>query len=505
MSQAYPNEVGAHTPELQARLLNNPIAVWVAGHITAHTRHPVPEFHLDIYDELAYGKEDVAVEAPRSFAKSTICSENFSIYHACEYPRLKAMDNPPVFPFKKIQIISSTGPKAEEVMDHIKTEIEHNGTIIAEYGEVPGKVTEGCKWQQRFIKTRDGFELRASGRGCQIRGFRPEIVILDDIEDDDEVLSDEQMLKTRNWLDSAVLNALDEIECRLFAVGTVLHPDSALRYLGKKPGFRVMSYQAYIDGIEQPGYELWPSKWWHERLKKRKEKIGERAFSENFMNNPIISTNPIFLREWFQSYDSKSRSFMESLRKGMYTVQTVDPAISKSDKADYTALVTMSATFDKEPKIYVRVGGVKRGHWNMGATVVEVFEIHQKFGCKEVGIETTAYQQALADEFRLYMESHRRKIQITEFKPDRDKERRSHAVAPMVERGQVYVDFEDEMSRILMDECVNFQPGKTNIKKDLMDAFVYGLKMIKDWTGRGATVTPQQDIGFGKQATYGRT
>lgn len=500
MMSQYPNEVGAHTPKLQARLLNNPIAVWVAAHITTHTRHPVPEFHLDIYDELAFGKEDAVIKAPRSFAKSTVCSENFSVYHACEYPRLKKMANPPVFPFKKIQIVSSTGTKAEEIMNHIKGEIENNGTIVAEFG-----VIEGDKWQQRFIKTKDGFELRVGGRGCQIRGFRPEIVILDDIEDDEEVQSDEQMEKTRIWIDSAVINTLDEIECRLFAVGTVLHPDCALNYLGKKPGIKVMSYQAYIDAIEQPGYELWPSKWSHERLQKRKAKIGQRAFRQEFLNDPLISQSPIFMREWWQKYDSKSRSFMESLKKGMYTVQTVDPAISKADKADYTALVTLSATFEKEPKIYMRVGGIKRGHWNLGATVVEVFEIHNKFGCKEVGIETTAYQQALSDEFRLYMESHRRKIQITEFKPDRDKERRSHVVAPMVERGQVYYDPDDEMSCLLIDECVNFQPGKTNIKKDLMDAFVYGLKMIKDWTGRGATVTPQADIGFGKQVTYGRT
>ena len=386
-------------------------------------------------------------------------------------------------------------------MNHVKNEIENNGTIVAEFG-----ILEGDKWQQRFIKTKDGFEFRVGGRGCQIRGFRPEIVILDDIEDDEEVQSDEQMIKTRSWLNSAVINTLDEVECRLFAVGTVLHPDCALNYLEKKDGIKGVTYQAYIDAIEQPGFELWPSKWSHKRLQKRKAKIKERAFRQEFLNDPMISENPIFDRGWFRKYDPTSHAFMEELRRGMYTIGTCDPAISKSDKADYTALVTVSATFEKVPKIYLRTGGVKRGlGWHIGVTVEEIFNLHEKFFYKDVGIETTAYQEALAREFEIFMEGHRRKLKITEFKPDRDKERRSHVVAPMVERGQVYYDPDDEMHLRLIDECVNFQPGKTNIKKDLMDAFVYALKMIKDWTGRGATVTPQKDMGFGKVLTYGRT
>lgn len=498
----YPNEVGAHTPHLQTRYINNPVSQWKGRFITNHRRHPDCEAHLDIYDEFAYGTKNIVIIFARSFAKTTKV-EDFIEYLACNYKTnlelYKKTGKSPVFPFQRVFYASATGTKAEEVMYHIRQELEENPRILAQYGNL-----EGSKWTDRLIRTKDGFEFKVGGRGSQVRGFRPQLFIGDDLEDDEEVASDEQMQKTRDWLDSAVLNTLDEIECRGFFIGTTLHPDCALKYLSKKPTFVTKEYWAYNNRIEQPGFEVWPSKWPHERLQERKSEIGGRAFRQEFLNDPIISESPIFLREWFQSYDSKSSSFMQLIKKGLYTVITCDPAISKSDKADYTAVVTMSATFEKVPNIYVRVGGVKRGHWNMGATVQEIFELHTTFGSKKVGIETTAYQQALADEFRLYMEAHRRKISIEEFKPDKDKERRSHAVAPMVERGQVFLDFDDSMSQLLMDECVNFQPGKTNIKKDLMDAFVYGLKMLKDWTGRGATVN-SQDPGFGKQVTYGRT
>jgi predicted phage terminase large subunit-like protein len=488
----YPNEVGIHTPELQLRLLQNTVTNWIGRFIPDHRRHPVAKFHLDIYDELAWGTEDVVIKVARSYAKTTLI-ENFICYLACEYPRLKKMENPPVFPFRKVLCASATGPKAEEIMYNISQQLEYNELIVTEYGNL-----EGNKWTERLKRTRDGFEFKVGGRGCQVRGFRPQLFIGDDLEDDEEVESDEQMEKTRRWLDSAVLNALDEIECRGFFLGTVLHPDSALNYLSSKPGFKTKEFMAYVDGVEAVGHELWPSKWSHERLQERKAKIGARAFNQEFLNRPMITENPIFMREWFRKYEAQSSSFMELDKKGLYTVVTCDPAISKKDKADYSAVVTLSATYGREPDIYVRVGGVRRGHWNLGRTVTEIYNAYDKFHAKKVGIETVAYQQALADEFKIYKDTHNRNVPVEEFVPDKDKERRANVVAPIAERGRVFVDSSDPMSQRLIDECVNFQPGKMNIKKDLMDAFVYGLKMLKDWSGRHEN----KKVNFGMQ-TYG--
>lgn len=487
----YPNEVGPHNPELQLRFLRNPISNWVGRFITDHTRHPNAEFHLDIFDELAWGDQFMAMIVPRSYAKSTITSENFVTYLACEYPRLKKMydetGKSPVYPFRKVMAVSGTGPKGEEIMYHVRQELETNENILAEYGNI-----QGDTWTNRLIRTKDGFEFKVGGRGCQVRGFRPELFIGDDIEDDEEVDSDEQMEKTRKWLDSAVINTLDEIECRGFFIGTDLHPDGALRYLSNKPKFVTKEYWAYIDRIEEAGYELWPSKWPHDRLQERKAMIGARAFRQEFLNDPMISENPIIMREWFQQYEPESAMFQNLLQQSLYTVQCCDPAISKSDKADFTALVTVSATFEKDPRIFVRVGGVVQDHWDLGRTVTEIFRLHTKFGCNEVGIETVAYQQALADEFERYLETHRRNLPVRKLVPDRDKERRTNAEAPAIERGRVYVDLRDPLTKKLVDQCVNFQPGKTNIKKDLMDAFVYCLYLIREWGGRH-----QQSSGLG--------
>jgi hypothetical protein len=443
----------------------------------------------------------VVLELPRSFAKSTVTSENTPSFFACEYPRLKQLwDNATpeervqrrlIYPFSRIMALSSTGPKAEEIMDHVQNELTGNELILAEYGDI-----RGDKWTDRLIHTKDGFQFKVAGRGAQVRGFRPDLLILDDIEDDEEVQSDDQMEKTRRWLDSAVLNTLDEVECRCFAIGTVLHPEAALRYLGGKPGFRVISKQAYVDGVMAAGHELWPSKWSHARLTARRAKIGHRAFMENFMNRPMITANPIFRLEWFKPYEAGSEAFKREAGRGFYTVVTCDPAISRKDGADYSAVVTLSANWENPPKIYIRVRGVRRGHWPLGTTVEQLFQTYDLFTANEMGIEQVAYQQALVDEMNIYLEKMARSMRVQELIPDADKERRANRVAPMVEKGQVYYDPDDAEAEALIHECVNFQPGKKNVKKDLMDAFVYGLGMILDWAERRARASaPAEDEG----------
>ena len=476
-------EVGPHNPRLLKQFLNNPVNTWVGLHITAHQRHPTPKFHLDVCDELVFGKQDVVFKAARSLAKSTTI-ENFLTYMACEYGRLVQMKDPPVYPFKKIMYVTSTGTKAEEVNYNIRLQLEENELILAEYGDLRGK-----KWTDRLLITRDGFQIKFAGRGAQVRGFRPGLFIGDDLEDDEEVRTDEQMDKTKKWIDTAVLNTLDEIECRAFWLGTVLHPDAAINYVADKPGVAVKEYPAYVDPDDRrSGTEQWPSKWPHWRLEERRKKIGNKAFEQEFMLKPKISDNPIFDLPWFKHYEPESDGFKKLCFDGVWSVTCCDPATSKKDKTDYTALVTISATFEGKPRIFIRTGiGTRQGHWPCATIVVNIFNAQEHYGLNEVGIETTAFQQVLADEFRSHVENNRQYCNLRELIPSKDKETRANSVSPIVQRGQVYYDPNDADSKKLVDQCVNFQPGVTNIKKDLMDAFIYCLILFMQWMVRRKT------------------
>ena len=226
---------------------------------------------------------------------------------------------------------------------------------------------------------------------------------------------------------------------------------------------------------------MWPEKWPIEALEEHKREIGTIAFNSEFQNDPIISENPIFVREWFNEYDSGGEHFKKIQKEGLYTVSAIDPAISRKENSDFSAIVTVSATFDKEPKFYVRVGGVVRGHWPISKQVSELDRISRGMKANLVAIETVAYQQALADEFRTYTEEHRYFPTIKEIRPDRDKERRAHAITGPLTRGQVFFDHTDPMTQRLMDEMFLFPTGD---KDDLTDAFVYAMSLCMRWAKR---------------------
>lgn len=470
----FANEVGPHNPALIKRFCANPVTRWSGEFLEGDDRHPTPEFHIDIDDDLINVKRGVW-RAPRSYAKTTKI-RNYISCLACNYKRIKRGDFPGLFPHSRVRLISCAGAKARETLMQVRDVLDYNPNVVAEYGKL-----EGEKWTEDHLITSDGFEVTAAGRGAQVRGFRPTLLLLDDLDDDEEVQSDERLEKAFTWFDKAVYNTLDEDDYQCFVIGTTLEEVSLLNYIADKPSFEDHTLQAYIGGIQEPGRELWPSKWPHDKLVKREADIGRRAFMSEFMNVPQPSESPIFERHWFKPYEPDSAMFQKLLDRSMFTIECCDPAISRKDGADYSALVTVSVTFETLPKIYLRTGGVKRGHWSLPRTVTEIFNLYEKFYANEVGVEEVAYQMALGDEIDAFMENNQRNIRTIRLTPDGDKERRANAVVPFVERGQVFYDPDDPMHKRLIDECVLFKPGKINIKKDLMDAFVYCLHRVKIW------------------------
>ena len=489
----YRQEVGLHNPVLQQRFLDNPIAVWIARFREDDNRHPIPEMHLDLYD-IVMRAARAAIKAPRSFAKSTIAIVNFSLYLCCEHDKLKdayrrwqaqGIGDAPMFPHHYIMICSATGTEAIEWLQKISDELTTNPNILGTYGDLrhPTK-----PWNQDVIHLRNGVKIRAVGAGYKLRGKRPTLFIGDDLDDDEEARNPEQVQKRIDWWDKAVTGMLDEVECQMFIIGTTIEEETLLEHICEKPNWEVFHMGAYEkdefgEFIREEGYEIWPSKWPHWRLLAEIEDIGERNFSCEYLNQPPPSENPIFERHWFKEYDPESDTFKKLLNTfTTYTAVGGDPAVSKHDKSDYNALVTLTALGTNPTRFFLRTRGVKQGHWPIGRMVVNTFRLYDEFFANEVGIEAVAYQEVLCDLIDDYLDANQRNMKVRPLRPDGDKERRSLAVSPIVERGRVYYDPNDPMHITLINQCVRFKRGKTNVKKDLMDAFVYALAMCDQQT-----------------------
>ena len=195
----------------------------------------VPEFHKELYHMLPR-KTRLVVAAPRGFAKSTITS--------VIYPLWLCMSGL----YKNIMIVSASESLAVELLRKIKTELEQNQMILKFWGDL-----RSDKWSETHIILSSGIQIVAKGAGAQMRGFRPDCLILDDIESDEGVESEETRRKLKDWLFKACLNTLLP-HGQFLMVGTILSPLSLLSdLLETDQGWEKRKFMAYTDGVEEKG------------------------------------------------------------------------------------------------------------------------------------------------------------------------------------------------------------------------------------------------------------
>lgn len=200
----------------------------------------------------------LALAAPRGEAKSTICTQLFVIWCV-------------VFEFYwMIPLVMDTFEQAAEMLEAIKAELESNPRLLMDFPEATG---QGRVWQAGVILTRNNRKIRAAGSGKKLRGMRhgphrPDLVVLDDIENDENVKSPEQRDKLQSWLTKAVLKlgAADDTMDVVY-VGTVLHYDSLLARTLKNPLWERRTFKAIYDWPHR--MDLWDQ--WEELLLNRGE------------------------------------------------------------------------------------------------------------------------------------------------------------------------------------------------------------------------------------------
>lgn len=290
----------------------------------------VPEFHQELY-RLVVVEKRLCVAAPRGFAKSYIMSLIYPIWIG-------------TFGMKSdVCIVSASDALAQRWCREIRREFDQNKKLIDFCGH---QRTE--KWSENLFITKSGVTFLSRGASGQIKGFRPDCLIIDDIEDPREVESEEQRKKLKQTIFKDFFPALKP-DGQFIMIGTIDHPLSVLNdLLTSENGWTKRKFQAYRDGIQESGHELWVDLWPHDRLQQRKKEIGSFAFASQYMNDPVSDEaapiKPHQIRYW------------KELPQQYSMVIAVDPAYSEEDKADYkvASLVALDQQMNRYLVSYIR-------------------------------------------------------------------------------------------------------------------------------------------------------
>lgn len=419
------------------------------------------------------------VAAPRGFAKSTIKSLILPI-HAILYQTERY-----------IVIISATLKQAKLRLKNIKNELLTNNLLKKYYDiEIPSGMQKA--WTQQSINMND-VQVEAYSAGTEIRGisykeFRPTRVILDDAEDSSLVESGEGRAKLLEWFNEVIENLGDSYTI-IDVIGTLLHPESLLATLLRRPDFQGKVYRAVMDFAEEGGLwekwktlftdlsdenrmdvakrfflqnkgsmmkgarVLWNTKEDYYSLIIQLVTRGRRAFFQEKQNDPRSAENRLFSRDQFRYFTLEGDRLLVD-RPGMEPriVSLSDLAIcgfldsalggagkrGRSRRGDFAAIVTVGC--DQSGYIYVLDAWLKK--IPPTKQITHIFELHNRFSYRQFGFEGNCFQSLLL----LPMEEERERrrnsgekwdIPITEVTHKIKKEVRIMSLEPMIANGWI--------------------------------------------------------------------
>jgi len=294
-----------------------------------YVEYPAAPFHRDFFNVSEdRGIRAALLSAFRGSAKSTIFSMSFPLWaimggHA----------------IKHILVVSSTVEKAERLLGHIRTELETNASLKNDLG--PFK-EERSRWNTTSLRiTKYDAIITAVSREQSVRGirynqYRPQLIIVDDLEDLESVKTQESRDKIDRWITSDLIPAGDR-HTRFIFLGTPLHRDSAFMR------FRERIDRGHIKGIhlEYPLYDenrnpTWPGRFpnWDAIEDEKARGITDADFEREYQLRIVPDDNQVLKYEDFQFYDALPNT-------GFISVATaIDIAVSEKPGADYTAMVS---------------------------------------------------------------------------------------------------------------------------------------------------------------------
>lgn len=425
-------------------------------------RGEVPYCHVDLIRELSRRKNS-AIIFPRGFAKSTW--EKIDTLHDIVYGL------EPV-----IIYISDTLENAGFHFESIKNHLETNNALRQVYGNlVPDPTQPSAKWTNKHFQTTNGVNVVArgagKGRGVNIKDDRPTKIIVDDAETDEQVHSTARRKKYHNWLYNVIFPSLDKKRGFIKVIGTVIHPECEVLKFYKGHG------GIFRRAIEE-GQSIWPKYWDLESLYRLRDGytdddgvqiagIGTRAFSQEYMNEPINDDTSIFKQDWLDRNTYGEEEGEEHLppRVELEVRMAVDPQAGESDMADFLGICVVGRS-KVTGKRYVLHAEKFKG--SIDKQVEKVDAIYTKWNPVLLGVEKVMNQTALFQLLRA-----KGKYRLRALSPaGQDKVERAKLIEPLVELG--FIKF-SPYHIDLYNELIQFPNGEHD---DLVDAFVYANSMF---------------------------
>lgn len=414
----------------------------------------------------------LACAAPRGEAKTTFVDVFFLLW--CVVTGRK----------RYILIIADALEQAASFLEAVKVELESNPRLTADF---PAHCGPGRVWNVGTIITAQNVKVQAFGAGKRMRGLRhgphrPDLALLDDLENDENVRSPEQRDKLESWLLRTVLSlgpADDSMD--VVYIGTILHYDSVLARTLKKPQWQGRTFRAVEQMPER--MDLWDI--WERiyktppdgpvRAREFYEEVGRKAAARGRKGEPHPmekgakvswpSFRPLYTlmckrAEDRAAFDSEQQNdplvgdaapfanvlaCWHELPAGLLLFGACDPSLGKAGAGRDPSALLVGGFHRETMRLFVLEALIRKRHPDR--IIQDMIALQRRHACLSWAVETVQFQEFFADV--LIREAARQGVPmpVWPLKNHADKALRIESLHPYFAQGRILLSPEHQTLR----------------------------------------------------------
>lgn len=423
-------------------------------------RQHTPTFHKEIDDALYSDRRFVSIEVFRGGAKTTKL-------------RLYASKKIAYGIAHTILIVSKTQDHASKSIEWLKRNVEFNKQWAGIYGLKPG-----AKWTGTDIEIQHGIDeypirVFAVGITGQVRGFniddyRPDLIIVDDADDEETTGTPEQIKKTADLFFGALAKSLapesEAPHAKMVHLQTPLTTGDLCDVASRDPQWLSLKFGCF----DEKGESRWPERFSTAVLEADKAahiKRGQLALWMREMECTIIPEGgaafvPENIRYWDLLPD-----------KATYII-TIDPASSDAKGADDQVVMLLALWGSR---IYVVDYTAEKGE--MPEIVCQtIMQWVRRYPILGIWAESIGYQRVLAHYLESEMRLKRQFVPVHRVQDQRRKsDRIMQSIGSATGYGLLYIR---ETHSALLTQYYRYSP-RSREHDDILDALAIGIDVSK--------------------------
>lgn len=345
----------------------------------------------------------LAIAAPRGEAKSTLVTQLHTLYRIITGTTFFTV------------IVMDSINQAYPMLESIKNELENNLRLKADFPDVCGI---GRVWQASRILTRNEIKIEVAGAGKRLRGLRhyarrPDLTILDDIENDKNVSKPEQRDKLDSWLSKTILplGTVGE-KYDILYIGTILHYDSVLNRTLNSPSWQTQRFKSVVrmpdnmylwdewealyhakelaladdfyrenkEEMDAGAIVSWEARPIYEMMKIRADK--RHVFDSEYQNDPTAGDDAPF---------AKAIHYWHTLPNNAIYFGACDPSLGKKGASRDPSAIVVGAYHPGSGKLYIVKADIKKRLPDR--IISDIIQYQKQFNCQVWAIESVQFQE----------------------------------------------------------------------------------------------------------------